>query len=1102
VRNNLHLSRVALICVLLFFSCGKKTETQSSPKLFALVDPDHSGIQFVNTLVQSDEFNIIEYLYFYNGAGVAAGDINNDGLTDLYFGSNQGSNKLYLNKGDFRFEDITISSGTSGLGNWKTGVSMADVNGDGNLDIFICGVGRYKKFNGFNQLLINNGNLTFTDRTREAGLSFQGFSSQANFFDYDNDGDLDFFLVNHSVHTSRSYGDVTLRDQSDALAGDKLYRNDLIPVGTLRFTEVTSAAGIHSSQVGYGLSAAISDLNNDGYSDIYVCNDFHENDYLYLNKGDGTFRQVLEQAFGHTTRFSMGSDIGDINNDGWSDIVTLDMQPNKEDIIKTTAGEDPFDIFQYKLRFGYHYQFTRNALQLNHGAGQDGLLRFSDIASLSGLEATDWSWSSLLADFDNDGLKDLFVTNGIVGRPNDLDYINYISGDSAQRFLSDDQFIEKMPSGKTTDYFFRNEGNLKFSKSNDIWYQFGEDLSNGAAYSDLDNDGDLDLVINHVNSTASVLRNNQSSDTNFLKVRLKGEKNNVHGIGGKVIVHAGGRKVFHEQFLSRGWMSSVDPLIHIGLGKSSKVDSVEVMWPGGKKSVVRNIASGETLIVDQSQSSSNQVITLESIPLFTETTTLPPHVENEFVPFNVERLIPHSVSAIGPMMSMSDVNGDGKTDLFVGGAAGQAGSLYLRNGNGQLAKSPNEPFAVDAAAEDVGSCFFDADLDGDRDLLVAGGGGQFTGNDPRLNPRLYTNDGRGHFTRSLSHFKDIFVDASVVRAADIDNDKDIDVFIGGRVIAGQYGISPKSYVLVNDGSGDFYDATETVLPNNSPGMITDALWLDVNKDELLDLVLAGEWMPITILVQERSGKFRDQTTAYGLSNTSGLWNSLFADDFDNDGDADIIAGNLGLNSRLKADSLRPIELFVGDIDLNGGTEQILTYYNGDERYPFLSRDQLIKQVPSLKRKFLRYQDYGNVKIEDIVGGDVLKGMKHLRAEMLESTIFRNDGQKFFIQPLPVEAQFSPVYSICGTDVNDDGFKDLLVGGNLFDVQPEFGRYDASYGALFYGNAKGTFTYVPASESGFVAKGQIRDIKTSVNSQGVLEVLVARNNDSILVFKHK
>lgn len=1089
------------------FGCNGQ-DRKNGKSLFEEVDPSHSGVRFVNALNETKDFNIIEYLYFYNGAGVAIGDINNDGLPDLYFSGNQVDNKLYLNKGNFAFDDITVAAGVEGKGNWKTGVTMADANADGLLDIFVCGVGSYKDLTGFNQLYINNGDLTFTERTDEFGLRFRGFSTHSAFFDYDLDGDLDMYLLNHSVHTQRSYGRVSLRNRRDPVAGDRLYRNLLSETGKTFFEDVTAGSGIYSSALGYGLGLGISDLNRDGYPDIYVSNDFVENDYVYINNRDGTFSQQAEKVTGHTSRFSMGNDIADVNNDGWTDILTLDMLPEDEAVIKTSAGEDSYEVYNFKLKYGYHRQVSRNALQINNGQiGAGGQLVFTDVAPAAGVEATDWSWAPLMVDFDGDGWKDVFISNGIVRRPNDMDYISFISSDSVQRQDDVLPWISKMPEGKVSNFIFRNRGDLTFADKTVEWGLSAPSFSSGAAYGDLDNDGDPDLVVSRINETPFIYRNNADREQ-YVKVYVHGDSlgGNPFAIGARVIASQGDVVQTHEIFPSRGWCSSSDYAVTIGLRHPGEPVNVQVVWPDGKTRVQASERgtlhfrwSSEDAVYDRGQAPVKPLLLKADAPDFL-------HREDEFNAFSRESLMPHMLTNEGPPIAAGDVNGDGIDDVFIGGAKNQAGALFLQSKEGRFVKQHVPDFQRHRLHEDVSAAFFDADGDGDEDLVVASGGQEAFRNSELIQPRLYLNT-EGVLRFSASSFPGIHLHASCVKPNDYDDDGDIDLFIGASVMPMLYGMAPVSYLLVNNGSGKFHSdsgwlgTSEFENPTRvRPGMVRDAVWADINNDHRDDLVLAGEWMPVTVLLQQADHRFRNATKEMGLAEKNGWWNTVVVNDFDGDGDLDLVAGNLGWNSRLKASAGKPLQMYLGDFDSNGGSDHILVYYNGDKSYPFASRDALVRQLPGLKKKFLNYRDYRNVRLEDIVTPQQKGNSAMLHADDFSSMYFQNNDTSFQARPLPFEAQLFPVFGIEVDDIDSDGAADMLLAGNLSVVQPDLGPYDAGIGLVLKGKGDGTFEALSPARSGFVVRGEGRDIITVTNAVGEKIYLVSRNNDTVKSFK--
>lgn len=1065
--------------------------------IFEEVAPSYSGIDFRNILTESSDFNIIEYLYFYNGGGVAIGDVNQDGLPDLFFTSNQGPNKLYVNLGDFRFKDVTEKAGIVKSGNWSTGVTMADVNGDGWLDIYVCGVGGYKRFNSRNQLWINNQDGTFTNQATEYGLDFQGLSTQASFFDYDKDGDLDVYLLNHSVHSVRSYGRMSSRFDVDPSAGDRLFRNEL-DSGVKRFTDMTGPSGIYSSALGYGLGVATSDIDMDGWADIYVSNDFRENDYLYLNNHDGTFREVSATSLGHSSRFSMGNDVADINNDALPDIMTTDMMPADEKVIKASVGEDSYEIYKYKLSYGFNYQVARNALQLNQGNGT-----FSDIAWLAGVAATDWSWSPLLVDLDNDGFRDVFVSNGIVRRPNDLNYLNFISNDSAQH-LSDKEMYQHMPPGKVGNFVFRNRGDLTFEDQSNSWGLNKPGYSNGSAYGDLNNDGFMDLVVNNINEPAGIFRNNLADSTKQgVQVLLKGYGGNQFGVNAKVLAFTAGHRSYHEIGNARGFQSCSDNRLNLTTGNGMP-DSLWVIWPDGAFESRPRASLSRHIMLDHANASGRfdyQILRPDSTLLKVGSSLEFPvyhHRENDFVSFNEQGLMPHMVSTEGPPLAVGDVNGDGLEDFFVGGGPGQPGMIYEQDRFERFRKMKQPALEADSAWEDTGALLFDANGDKFPDLVVIAGGDERVDAD-LYQPRLYIGSRTGEFHRQLGALPKLSLNASCVRGSDMDGDGDTDLFIGARSVPGKYGVSPLSFVLMNNGHGTFADVSANLPAGNQAlGLVTDAAWLDLDKNGRMDLLVVGEWMSPKLLMQDLGGHFRDASVQYGLDKMEGWWNTLSVDDMDGDGDLDFVAGNLGLNSRLRASTREPLEMWVGDFDNNGSTEQLLTYYNQGISYPFVSRDQLIKQLPGLRKKFLKYEKYTHATIGDILDEEQRKSAIHLTAVELRSCFFDNRNGHFKTTPLPKEAQIFPIRGVMVDDLNKDGFADILAVGNQYATQPDFGRYDAGRGLLMLGSAHGFLPVAPAW-SGFHPTGDTRGVKAVATSKSGKIYLVSGTNTGLQVY---
>jgi hypothetical protein len=1089
-------------------ACSKKTDPLKQNTLFVELSAEKSGIDFNNQLTETEEFNIIEYLYFYNGGGVAVGDINNDGLLDLYFSANQLPNKLFLNKGNMVFEDITDRSGIGSFGPWKTGISMADINGDGLLDIYVCRLGDWKGIKGKNELYINNGDLTFTESANQYGLDFQGFSTQAAFFDYDRDGDLDMYLLNHAVHTENSYGRSSLRFMDSGPAGDRLYRNNA-EKGEKRFTSVTNEAGIFSSQIGYGLGIGMADVNNDGWPDIYVSNDFNENDYLYINQGNGTFKESSKDALTYTSRFSMGNDLADFNNDGWIDIISLDMLPEDEIVQKMSAGEDSYEIYQLKLNFGYGRQTTRNSLQLNNANGT-----FSEIGQLAGVNATDWSWSPLFADFDNDGWKDLFISNGIARRPNDMDYINFITNPEIKDGLvqrpdiSDLKISGQMPPGEVPNYFFKNSGNLRFENVSKAWGISEATISNGAVYADLDNDGDLDLVVNHINKISSVFENklNQSGETetqSFLKIRFEGSGNNKFGIGARVEAYIKGSKIIQENFTARGFQSSVAPEFNLGLGKATSIDSLKVIWPSGKRETLLNLEVNKLITVKEENSLLAPIPDpKQPLPFFQKLSSKETgleflHIEDEYNDFNKEPLLPHKLSQEGPAFAIGDVNGDGLEDIFIGGAKGQESRLFIQNENGKFLQSVLEILEKDLESEETYAAFLQSESKDNADLLLLNGGNNPSNTNSN---KILLHQNQSSYSSSLDLPIDPESQYSVALPEDIDGDGLEDLFVGGRNVIGKYGQLPRSYILKNSGNGTYVDITPQIAPDLSDiGMVKSASWVDLDQDGKMDLVVVGEWMLITIMMH-RDGRLINETDKFGLTNTSGWWNTVEIGDLNGDGFPDLVLGNLGLNSRLKSSEEAPVRMYVKDFDGNGSLEQILTYHKEGKEYTIATRDELVKQIPVLKKDFVRHSDFAGKTVAEIFKNFKLADAKLFEAKKFESVIlFNNVGKGFTIQPLPIEAQFAPIQAILMEDLDGDGILDLLLGGNMTAVSPYFGAYQGSHGLALKGNGKGGFSIMENGKLGI--QGDIKHIR-SIKVKNETWILFVKNDGELEVFKLK
>jgi enediyne biosynthesis protein E4 len=1056
-----------------FFVCFGACKKEKSSTLFTRLPASNTGVDFKNILKEGDpEFSILGYPYFYNGGGVAVGDLNNDGLPDLFFTGNMVPNRIYKNEGDLKFEDVTATSGISKYQGWCTGVTLSDVNEDGWLDIYVCRSGLATASERKNLLFINNHDLTFTERAATFGLDDAGYGTQASFFDFDKDGDLDLFLINQSSpEFSRGFLDyvTTHLKKADSTLANKLFRND-----GGHFTNVSKQAGIGSNVFTFSLGLSTADINQDGWPDVYVANDFEETDYLYINNHDGTFTDSLRNKIGHTSLYAMGMDVADYNNDLLPDVVVLDMLPESNYAQKMHMGTENFNRYNYEFRNGMYYQYMANTLQKNNGDGT-----FSEIGQLAGISNTDWSWSPLLADFDNDGLKDLFVANGYLRDNTDMQFMGYAMDQSLHiqnggKAVSVPEYISHMPGISLPNYVFKNEGNDHFENKIKEWGFEDNTFSHGAAYADLDNDGDLELITNNTGDDAGVYQNNNEtfSRNAFLTINLKGTTKNPKGIGAKIYGYAAGAKYYLEQNPVRGYQSSSDFRLHLGLGQKRSLDSIRVVWPDNTSELRATIPAGQTITLNQANAKAYRAPALHVYKLLKEEKAIDfVHIENEVNDFTKQFLLPHFFSHNGPCLTQGDLNGDGTDDIFIGGAKGEAGAIFLQNKDHSFKKLATPALEKDAASEDVDAVFFDADGDHDLDLYVVSGGYEFEEHSRLFQDRLYLNNGKGVFTKSSGRLIADLSNKKCGRPVDFDNDGDLDLFVGGSVIPGKFPLATPSKIYFNDGHGNF----STIKPATAPlGMVNDALWIDLNKDGKKDLIVASEWMPLKAYLTE-GALFKDVSNEWFPFASNGWWNCIASADFDKDGDLDLVVGNFGLNSQLKADVQHPMELYYSDLDGNGSIDPIIGHYIGNESVPLFMRDDLNGQVPKLKKKFNNYTDYAKAVMTDIIPADQLSKTPVLKTNTLTSIYLENTGKTFVRKDLPIEAQISPVHAIAITDINHDGNKDLVLAGNNSHNRIYLTRQDGNHGIVMLGDGKGNFTYLPQPKSGLNLKGDVRSV---------------------------